>query len=125
MLSERTASTGRREPTELWIQSPGGGPLRRDNFLRRVLLPAARAAGIPRVTARDLRKVAASLMRDVGAHPQVVQHRMRHSSGKTTSDAYGWTSSESDEAAVAALDALVTGVCGPSAASEPAANAIA
>src|SRR3546814_4299717 len=57
------------------------GPLRRDLLLKRILRPAATAAGLPAgLRVHDLRHTSVSLLIELGAHPKVIQERLGHSS---------------------------------------------
>jgi integrase len=66
-----------------------GGPLRRNNFRRRVLLPAAEASGLSPLRFHDLRHTAAGLMIAQNVHLKVIQSRLGHSSITVTMDTYG------------------------------------
>jgi integrase len=52
-----------------------------NNFMYRVFKPAARAAGIPKLTFHDLRHTGASLMIAAGCHIKVIADQMRHADG--------------------------------------------
>src|SRR3546814_1144174 len=66
------------------------GPLRRDLLVKRVLRPAATAAGLPAgLRVHDLRHTSVSLLIELGAHPKVIQERLGHSSITVTMDVYG------------------------------------
>lgn len=86
--------------------SPGGGPLRASNFRRRVWEPAVEKAGLADLTFHQLRHTAAGLLIELGAHPKVIQDRMRHRSIRTTFDVYGHVLRSVDERVTAGLEAL-------------------
>ena len=74
---------------EAWIFSDGrGGPLRKNNFLRRSWWPLRERAGLGGVRFHDLRHTAASLLLSAGVHPKVVQERLGHSTVALTLDVY-------------------------------------
>ena len=118
MLVAHGAGLERADPDDLLFQAPEGRPLRASNFRNRVWKPAVRAAGFEDVTFHDLRRTAAGLMREVGAHPQAVQQRMGHGVGsRVTSEVYGWVTPASEQAVTEGLEALFSTARGPSAAS--------
>lgn len=59
------------------------------NAVRHALEPICEAANIPRVTWRDLRRTAITLMLSTGQNLKDVQGQARHASGKMTVDEYG------------------------------------
>jgi integrase len=59
---------------------PEGTPLRRENFRKRVWLPACRAAGITGLRFHDLRHTGATLAAASGAPLRAVMHRLGHAS---------------------------------------------
>jgi integrase len=75
--------------SELVFAGRDGGPLRRNNFRRRVWLPAVEEAGLSPLRFHDLRHTAASLMVASNAHPKLIQSRLGHSSITVTLDTYG------------------------------------
>jgi integrase len=68
--------------------SPQGGPIRLDNWRRRVFNPAVRVAGLGGVSPHDLRHTAASLAVASGAHVKAVQKMLGHASAAMTLDVY-------------------------------------
>jgi len=112
LLEERAAD---RAPDELLFPSPRGGPLRLNNWRRRVFDPARIAAGLPGITPHDLRHTAASLAISAGANVKAVQRMLGHASAAMTLDVYaGLFPDDLDEVAVR-LDALVPQMCPPTA----------
>jgi integrase len=72
------------------FRAPTGGPLRHQNFYRRVWQPAVEAAGIlPGFRIHDLRHTCAALLISQGAHIKAVQNHLGHSSIQVTLDHYG------------------------------------
>jgi integrase len=88
----------------LLFSAPGGGPIRRTNFRRRIWLPAVRASVGEPCTFHDLRHTHAALLIALGEHPKVIQERLGHASIKTTLDTYGHLFEGLDEAAADRLD---------------------
>jgi integrase len=64
----------------LVFTAPGGQPLRRGNFRRRVWLPALQAAGLPSVHFHDLRHTGNNLTAHAGANLRELMTRMGHTS---------------------------------------------
>ena len=101
-----------KAPADLVFPAPGGGPLRKDNFRRRVFEPAARAVGLDGLTPHGLRHTAASLATASGADIKVVQAMLGHESAELTLDLYGHlyadrldgVADQMDAARMAALD---------------------
>ncbi len=89
----------------LVFPAPGGGPLRRSNFTRRVWTPATRRAGVDGLRFHDLRHTAVALAIGAGAHPKSIQERMGHSSVTVTLDRYGHLFPHLDERIADGLDA--------------------
>ena len=58
----------------------GGTPLRRENFRRRVWLPACEAVGVEGLRFHDLRHTNATLAAASGAPLRAVMHRLGHHS---------------------------------------------
>jgi integrase len=78
-----------KDPDDLVFTAPRGGPLRANNFRRRVFNPAAERIGIPDLVPHDLRDTAASLAISAGASIKAVQRMLGHASAKVTLDIYG------------------------------------
>lgn len=83
---------------DLVFAAPRGGPLRANNFRRRVFNPAAEQIGIPDLVPHDLRDTAASLAISAGASIKAVQRMLGHASAKVTLDIYGGLFEEDLEA---------------------------
>ena len=66
-----------------------GGPVRLNNFRRRVFAPAAERIGKAELVPHDLRDTAASLAISSGASIKAVQRMLGHASAKMTLDVYG------------------------------------
>ncbi len=90
-LAGRAAAIGRPlEPDDFVFVAPRGGALRRDLLYKRVIQPAAVAAGLPpTLRLHDLRHTCASLLISLGAHPKVIQEVLGHRSITVTMDVNG------------------------------------
>ena len=78
------------------------------------LARGVRIAGLPEAFRfHDLRHHLASLLIGSGLVVKVVQHRLRHGSGKTTLDTYGHLWPDSDESARAAVGAVLAAFLWP------------
>ncbi|WP_392468921.1 tyrosine-type recombinase/integrase [Arsenicicoccus cauae] len=89
-----------------------GGPLRLNNWRRRVFDPALDWAGLTDLTPHDLRHTAASLAIAAGANVRAVQQMLGHASAAMTLDVYAGLFPDDLDAVGRALDglALRTGV---------------
>ncbi len=103
VLAAHLATNG--DDSGLIFSAPGGGPIRRSNFRRRIWLPAVAASVGPPCTFHDLRHSHAALLIAQGEHPKVIQERLGHASIKTTLDTYGHLFEGLDEAAADRLEA--------------------
>ncbi len=77
-----------RYPTALVFTDARGGPIRRQNLLRRSFRPLLARAGLPRIRFHDLRHTAATLLLGQGVHVKVVQEQLGHSQISVTLDTY-------------------------------------
>jgi integrase len=84
-----------------------GGPLRYQNFMRRVWHPAAAKVGLKGVTAHDLRHTAATYLDAVGAPEQLIRRRLGHGSSDVTRRVYVHVLDETDKTVTRALGELV------------------
>jgi len=78
-----------RDSDALVFTATRGGPVRLNNFRRRVFTPAAERIGKPGLVPHDLRDTAASLAISSGASIKAVQRMLGHASAKMTLDVYG------------------------------------
>ena len=76
------------QPDALVFVNAKGRPYRESNLLQRVIQPAARAAGIDRITWHQLRHVHSSLLHDLGVPVKIVQQQLGHASVATTLNIY-------------------------------------
>ena len=65
-----------------------GGPIHKQNLVRRSFKPLLKEAELPDIRFHDLRHTAATLLLAKGVHPKVVQERLGHSSVNLTLDTY-------------------------------------
>jgi integrase len=82
LLNDKTAD-------DLVFTALRGGPVRLNNFRRRIFSPAAARIGVPDLVPHDLRDTAASLAISSGASIKAVQRMLGHASAKMTLDVYG------------------------------------
>ena len=94
-------------PESLVFTTRSGQPIHAKNFLRDVLAPAAKRAGIQGLNHQVLRRTFATLAHDTGASLKDAQGQLRHSSIGTTGEIYTKVIPESVKAAVEALDRSV------------------
>lgn len=80
VLEEHLGAYGQSGPDGLVFVNPDGSLLRRENFRRRVWLPACRAAGIEALRFHDLRHTGATLAAASGAPLRAIMHRLGHAS---------------------------------------------
>ncbi|MDQ1443429.1 MAG: hypothetical protein QOG97_3657 [Acidimicrobiaceae bacterium] len=106
ILAEHLAATSRRTPERFVFEAPKGGPLHAANFRTRTWHKAIQETGFSGLTFHGLRHSASGLMRQIGAHDQLIQQRMRHTHRPTTTDIYGWVPDQADVAVNVALDEL-------------------
>lgn len=93
-----------RTDDDFVFTAPRGGPLRANNFRRRVFSSAAERIGIPDLLIHDLRDTAASLAISTGASIKAVQRMLGHASAAMTLDTYGSLFEEDLEALADRLD---------------------
>lgn len=100
-----------RAADQLLLTSPRGGPVRINNWRRRVFDPACERAGITGVTPHDLRHTAASLAVSAGANVKAVQRMLGHASAAMTLDVYAALFDADLDAVADGLDLLVPQMC--------------
>jgi integrase len=88
-------------PTEV------GTPFRVGNYLKRVLKPIGRAAGIPDMTFQALRRTFATHFQRYGS-PKNAQTQLRHSKLEMT----GWYMKQIPESVSAAVEKMDADICG-------------
>jgi integrase len=101
------------EPTaeSLVFTSFRGGPIRLQNFRRRVWEPAVKRVGLPDgLRIHDLRHTAASLLVNAGVPMKSVQEHLGHSSITVTMDRYSHLDDDARRHVAGVLDGLISGV---------------
>jgi integrase len=81
-----------------------GGPHRECNLLERVLRPAAKAAGLERVTWHQLRHIHASVLHDIGVPAKIAQQQLGHATVETTLNFYTHAIPETHRRAIESLE---------------------
>ena len=81
-----------------------GGPIEKQNLIRRSFRPLLERAGLPPIRFHDLRHSAATLLLAEGVHPKVVQERLGHASIGVTMDIYSHVFPTLQEDAAKRLD---------------------
>jgi integrase len=81
-----------------------GGPHRESNLLERVLKPAAKAAGLERVTWHQLRHIHASVLHDIGVPAKIAQQQLGHASVETTLNLYTHAIPDTHRRAIESLE---------------------
>lgn len=104
-------AAGGRDRDDLLFPAPMGGPIRLNNWRRRVFAPACEAAGITDATPHDLRHTAASLAIAAGANVKAVQQMLGHASAAMTLDVYAGLFPDDLDAVGRSLDGLVPEMC--------------
>ena len=109
MLSEHFTRSGLTTDDRgaLVFPAPHGGVLNRDNWRRRVWIPALCAAGLasaePRPGFHDLRRAVATALVGAGVDPKTVQTRLGHADVRTTLEIYTRVTNDSDRLAAELL----------------------
>jgi integrase len=85
LLAQRCEDRSREDYV---FTGPPGGPIRLDNWQRRLFDPAVRVAGLAGVSPHDLRHTAASLAVATGATVKDVSNMLGHASAAMTLDVY-------------------------------------
>jgi len=80
VLADHLARWSAGGPNGLVFVMPEGTPLRRENFRKRIWLPACRADGVTGLRFHDLRHTGATLAAASGAPLRAVMHRLGHAS---------------------------------------------
>lgn len=94
------------QPDAFVFTAPNGGPIRIENFRRRVWNPAFVKAGIPAIRLHDLRHTCASLAINAGADIKALQAMLGHSSAAITLDLYGHLMPGAAEGVAERLDTI-------------------
>jgi integrase len=81
-----------------------GGPYRDSNLLERVLRPAAKVAGLERVTWHQLRHIHASTLHDIGVPAKIAQQQLGHATVETTLNFYTHAIPDTHRRAIESLE---------------------
>ncbi len=109
-LSSHRAASSRRQPNDLVFSNRKGEPFRESKMLTRVLQPAAKAAGLGRVTWHQFRHIHSSLLNDLRVPAKIAQEQLGHASISTTLGIYTHVVDASHRAAVSAVEERLFGV---------------
>ncbi|OGP50030.1 MAG: hypothetical protein A2Y79_01425 [Deltaproteobacteria bacterium RBG_13_43_22] len=93
-------------PTELDLIFPNnaGGPIDKNNLIKREFDSALKKAGIERIRFHDLRHTYASLMIEQGENIKYIQTQLGHSSPMVTLNVYAHLMKETNQEAVVRLE---------------------
>jgi integrase len=94
----------RTAPGDLVFGNRNGDPLRESKLLRNVLQPAARAAGLGRVTWHQFRHIHSSLLNDLRVPVKIAQEQLGHASIATTLNIYTHVVDASHRKAIEAVE---------------------
>ena len=90
----------------LVLTGTGGGRMRRSNFYRGVLKPAAAATGVPQLRMHDLRHTHASLLLAAGEPIPTVAQRLGHKDSATTLSIYAHVVPGTERGPADAMDSM-------------------
>lgn len=105
-LGRRLAGGPDWNPTGLLFTTAAGTPLSANN-LRKAFDRLVKAAGVPEVTPRAIRKTAITLALANGAAPKAVSQRVGHSDSRTTLDVYSSVTSDMDARLLDVVTAII------------------
>ena len=94
----------RREPRDLVFAHRHGDALRESKLPTTVLQPAAKAAGLERVTWHQFRHIHSSLLNDLRVPVKIAQEQFGHASISTTLNIYTHVVDASNRQAIEALE---------------------
>ena len=103
-LREHRLRAKRTESDDLVFGNRKGQPLRESKLLRNVLQPAAKRAGLGRVTWHQFRHIHSSLLNDLRVPVKIAQEQLGHSSISTTLNIYTHVVDASHRKAIEALE---------------------
>jgi integrase len=104
VLTDHRARSLRTESSDLVFGNRTGGPLRESKLLQNVLQPAARAAGLGRVTWHQFRHIHSSLLNDLRVPVKIAQEQLGHASITTTLNVYTHVVDASHRRAIEAVE---------------------
>ena len=88
LVTEHRARSRHTESSDLLFGNRKGGPLRESKLLQQVLQPAAKSAGLGRVTWHQFRHIHSSLLNDLRVPVKIAQEQLGHASVTTTLNVY-------------------------------------
>jgi integrase len=103
-LTAHRARVARRGDDDLVFGNRNGGPLRESKLLTNVLQPAAREAGLGRVTWHQFRHIHSSLLNDLKVPVKIAQEQLGHASIATTLNIYTHVVDASHRKAIEAVE---------------------
>jgi hypothetical protein len=103
-LREHRLRAGRTPSDDLVFGNRNGQPMRESKLLTKVLQPAAKAAGLGRVTWHQFRHIHSSLLNDLRVPVKIAQEQLGHSSISTTLNIYTSVLDASHRKAIEALE---------------------
>jgi integrase len=86
-----------------------GRPIEAQNLMARSFRPLLKKAGLPPIRFHDLRHTAATLLLGRGINPKIVSELLGHASVTITLDRYSHVLPDMQQAATAAMDAILRG----------------
>jgi len=104
LLEEHRKRFPANRSEDLLFPNQLGGPHRESNLLERVLRPAAKAAGLGRVTWHQLRHIHASVLHDIGVPPKIAQQQLGHATVETTLNFYTHAIPDTHRRAIESLE---------------------
>ena len=105
---ERLAAGTMWRDQALVFASHTGGPIEKQNLVRRNFRPLLARAGLPRIRFHDLRHSAATLLLAQGVHPKIVQERLGHATIGVTMDVYSHVLPDMQREAADVLDRFLS-----------------
>jgi len=94
----------KRREEDLLFPNQLGGPHRESNLLERALRPAAKAAGLERVTWHQFRHIHASVLHDIGVPAKIAQQQLGHATVETTLNFYTHAIPDTHRRAIESLE---------------------
>lgn len=101
---QRSFST---RPEDLVFPNRRGGPYQARNLLRRVLQPAAKAAGLATISWHQFRHIHSTLLHDLGVPVKIAQQQLGHAAVETTLKVYTHVIPETHRRAVEDLERVL------------------
>ena len=103
-LRDHRGRIARSGDDDLVFGNRNGDPLRESKLLTKVLQPAAKAAGLGRVTSHQFRHIHSSLLNDLNVPVKIAQEQLGHASIATTLNIYTHAVDASHRKAIEAVE---------------------